>query len=166
MGTSTLKSSTITNRDAVPKVVNDARLYGSLLQSAFGTATSAASDDTSSTYRLVAVPSNCIVRGVYYSTAAQGGSAAVDIGVFRDTLSGGAVVDADFFASALGTATALARTDCTYESAVYTAAKRVQPLWQAAGLSADPGGELDIVVSVQATVANAVAMSLEVQYVM
>jgi NAD(P)-dependent dehydrogenase (short-subunit alcohol dehydrogenase family) len=58
----------------------------------FGTATSAASDDTSSTYRLVAVPSNCIVRGVYYSTVAQGGSAAVDIGVFRDTAAGGAVV--------------------------------------------------------------------------
>jgi hypothetical protein len=163
MGTSTLKSSGITNRDA--KALTNSRLYGAPLHSALDTVTTAASDDTSSTYRMLAVPSNCLVRGVYFACAALGGSSAVDIGVFRSTADGGAVVDADFFASAVSTVNAVARTDVTYESAVFTAAKRVQPLWQAVGLSADPGGELDIVVSCQATIANAAAMTLEVQYV-
>ena len=45
----------------------------------------AAADDTSSTYRLCALPSACIVRGVYLSSVAQGGSAAVDVGVRRAT---------------------------------------------------------------------------------
>jgi hypothetical protein len=165
MATSTLKSTAITNRDATPKVANNARVSGAPLISAIDIVTTAAADDTSSTYRMLSVPSNAFVRGVYFSTAALGGSSTVDIGVFRSTADGGAVVDADFFASAVSTVNAVARTDVTYESAVFTAAKRMQPLWQAAGLSADPGGELDIVISCQATIANAAAMSLEVQYV-
>lgn len=165
MAVSPLKSPSITNRDATPKVANDGRIYGAPLRSTIGIVSSLAADDIGSTYRFCAVPSNALVRGVFYSTAAQGGSAALDIGVYRSTADGGAVVDADFFASGVSTVSVLVRTDVTHESAIYTAAKRVQPLWQAAGLTADPGGELDIVATVTAIVANAVAQSLEVQYV-
>lgn len=165
MGTSALKSASLTNRDATPKVATNARLYGAPLLSAVGYATAAAADDTSSRYRLVSVPSNAVVRAVYLSSVAQGGSGAVDVGVYRATADGAAVADADLFGSGVSVVSAISRSDVTNESTNYTAALREQPLWQAAGLSTDPGGELDIVVAPTASLTNGGAIALEVQYV-
>lgn len=165
MGTSSLKSTSITNRDATPKVATNSRLYGAVLLSAVGYATAAAADDTNSSYRLVPVPSNAVVRGVYLSSVAQGGSAAADVGVRRSTKDGGAVVDVDLFGSGVSLVSAISRQDVTNESTNYTAALREQPLWQAAGLASDPGGELDIVVTPTAALTNGGAIALEVQYV-
>lgn len=165
MGTSALKSTSLTNRDATPKVATNSRLYGAIKYSAYGYVTAAAADDTASRYRMVAVPSNCIVRAVYLSSIAQGGSAAVDVGVYRATADGAAVVDADLFGSAVSVVSVVPRTDVTCESTVYTAALREQPLWQAAGLSADPGGELDIVLTPTAALTNGGALAVEVEYV-
>lgn len=165
MGTSALKSAALTNRDATPKVQTKSQLYGGILRSAIGYVTAAAADDTSSRYRLCAVPSNAFVRAVYISSVAQGGSAAVDVGVFRSTVDGGAAVSAALFGSAVSLVSVVPRTDVTNESTTYTPALREQPLWQAAGLSADPGGELDIVLSPTAALTNGGIVSAEVQYV-
>lgn len=169
MGTSTLKSTAITNRDATIKALTNAKLYGAPLLSAVGYATAAAADDTSSTYRLCALPSACIVRGVYLSSVAQGGSAAVDVGVRRATADGGAAISATataLFGSGVSVVSAISRSDVTNESTNYTAALREQPLWQAAGLSADPGGELDLTVVPTAALTNGGAIAVEVQFVM
>lgn len=165
MGTSTLKSTAITNRDATPKVPTNAKLYGAPVQNGFGYCTAAASDDTSSTYRCVAVPSNAVIRSIMLSSVAQGGSAAVDVGVYRATVDGGAVVDQDFFGSAVSVVSAVQRSDVTNESTTNTLAKQEQPLWQAVGLSSDPGGELDIVATPTATMTNGGAIGLNVSYV-
>ena len=165
MGTSSLKSSSLTNRDALPKVATNARLYGAPKHSAYGYVTAAAADDTASRYRMVAVPSNAFVRAVYLSSVAQGGSAAVDVGVYRTPKDGGAVCDADLFGSGVSLVSVVPRTDVTNESTNFTAAMREQPLWQAAGLSADPGGELDIVVAPSAALTNGGPVALEVEYV-
>ncbi len=165
MGTSALKSTSLTNRDATPKVATNARLYGAPKYSAYGYVTAAAADDSASRYRMCAVPSNCIVRAVYISSVAQGGSAAVDVGVYRATADGAAVVDADLFGSGVSLVSVVPRTDVTNESTNYTAALREQPLWQAAGLSSDPGGELDIVVAPTAALTNGGAVAVEVEYV-
>jgi hypothetical protein len=42
-------------------------------------------------------------------------------------------------------------TDIINESGTYTLDKRIQPLWQALGLTADPGGNIDIVATVVTT---------------
>lgn len=165
MATEALKSATITNRDATPRVANNARLSGAHLRSAVGSATATAGVTTGSTYRLCSVPSNALVREVLVSTVAQGGTSAADVGVYRATADGGAVVDADFFGSAVSLVSALSRSDVTNESTTYTPTKREQPLWQAVGLSSDPGGELDIVLTTTATLTNGGLLSAEVGYV-
>lgn len=165
MGTSALKSAGITNRDATPKVATNARIYGAPLMSAVGYVTAAAADDTASRYRVVALPSNAVVRAVYLSSVAQGGSAAVDVGVYRATVDGGASVSAALFGSAVSVVSVVSRSDVTNESTTYTPALREQPLWQAAGLSADPGGELDIVIAPTAALTNGGQIGVEVQYV-
>lgn len=165
MGTSALKSSVITNRDATPRVANNARLSGAHLRSAHGFVAAAAADDTASRYRLCELPSNAYVRDVIVSSVAQGGSGALNIGVYRNTADGGAVVSATLFASAVSVVSAVSKSDVTNQSGNYTAAKREQPLWQAAGLTSDPGGTLDIVAAPSAALTNGGAIALDVRYV-
>lgn len=148
------KSAQITNRDAVPSVFNTnttgpvARAFNSVAK-----ITAVASADVSGdVYRFMEVPTNCRVDTVKLWCGALAGSSAADIGVYRNTRDGGAVVDADFFASAQSLVSALSGTEVSNESTVYTLAKREQPLWQAVGLSADPGGTFDICATLTATV--------------
>lgn len=165
MAVVTLKSATITNRDATPQVINDGRLERGALRSTVGYVTTAADDSIGSKYILASLPSNAMVRGVLLTCPADT-SGAMDIGVYRNTKDGAAAVDAAFFASAKSIATALERSDVTNESGTYTLDKREQPLWQAAGLTSDPGGTLDIVGTLTAAVtANGGKLGLEVQYV-
>lgn len=164
MGTSALSSAQITNSDATPRVANNARIAGAHLRSTHGYVTAAAADDTSSRYKMVRVPTNAFVRAVYLSSVAQGGSGAVNVGVYRTAGDGGAAVDATFFGSAVSVVSAISRIDVTNESTTNTAAKREQPLWQAAGLTSDPGGYLDVVIAPSASLTNGGAIALEVQY--
>ena len=164
MGTSALKSTAITNRDATPRVLNNARLHGGIVRRAFGYVTAAAADDTASRYRMCELPSNAFIVAVYIASVAQGGSAAVDVGVYRNTADGAAVCDADLFGSAVSLVSVVPRSDITNESTVSTPAVREQPLWQAAGLTSDPGGTLDVVVTPTAALTNGGLLSVEVLY--
>ena len=100
-----------------------------------------------SVIRLGEVPSNALVTEVWFQSAAQAGG-TVDVGVYRNNKDGGAVVDADFFASAIAVTAAVALTNITNESGVNTIAKQNQPLWQALGMSADPKAMLDICATI------------------
>lgn len=131
------------------------------LQSVQGSATVVASSSAGATYQLVRVPSNAKVKKIWFESAAQA-AGKFDIGVFyaTDGHSGPAkatsllvadAIDADFFASAIDCASAVAITDITNESTTNTIAKRAMPLWQAVGLSADPMCLFDIVASVITT---------------
>ena len=96
MGTSLLKSSAVTNADATPPVKNQRGVDGGPLQNKCGHITTAASDDTSSVYRFVRVPSNAYVRAVRFASGATGATGQVNIGVWQTAANGGAVVDAEF----------------------------------------------------------------------
>lgn len=168
MAVVTLKSPTITNRDATPRVINDGRLEKSVSKATQGYVTTANGDSATSTYVVCSVPSTAVVQQILLSCGALGGSCAADVGVYYPTTTAGAagaVVDADFFGSAVSLVSALNNSDVTAESGVYTIAKRQQPLWQATGLTADPGGVLDIVVTLTADTAAAAAVGLLVFYV-
>lgn len=152
-----LKSATVTNSDATPRVANtdgEGALGRRVL--AYNFIQPSASDSATSTYAMVRVPTTMHVKEVILECAAAGGSAAVDIGVYtptrrEDTGRGttlGAVVDADFFASAVVISGALGPTNVTNESGNYPLNLRNMPLWQAVGLAADPGGKFDIVITV------------------
>ena len=166
MATVTLKSTPITNADATPKVTNNPGVTDGMLRRAVGTLENEAADDVGSTYRMVRVPSNAHISRVEYAADAAGATGQVNIGVYQTAANGGAVVDEDFFASALDPgAAAIGRTEVTHESAVYGLEDVEKALWTALGLSADPGIDYDIVITCSEIIADVGTQTLWVEYV-
>jgi len=145
----TLKSASITNDDATPIVLNTA---GAGAPAPMFTVddykTIPAALSITSRVALVRIPSNCKVKSVVFESEAQG-AGKFDLGLYRPN--GGTVIDADFFASAIDCASLVTPTEVVNESTQYSMNERVLPLWQAAGLSADPGGLFDVVATVVTT---------------
>lgn len=167
MATEALKSLAITNRDATPQVANSSYLEGGLLRECVGTVEMTTAD-SGSTYRFCQVPSNCRISQIMLFCDDVGNAGAMDFGIYQTTANGGAVVDADFFASAVDINTAaLNGTDITYEAA--TAAGQIDDiddqLWVQLGLSADPGRMYDIVGTSTTAAGTGGTVSLRVRYV-
>jgi hypothetical protein len=163
MATEALKSNQITNRDATPRVPNLSLTEGGFCREDIDYVTTTSGVTSGSTYRIANVPSAARVSQIlFYAGAMTAG--AFDVGVYRNTADGGAVVDADFFASAVSAASAVEGTDITNESSTYTLDKRIQPLWQAIGMSADPGGTLDIVCTSTATITAGAKLGLLIRW--
>lgn len=173
MAVVTVKSAPITNLDASPRVANQAGLgapYRVVENDAF--AAVANGDSIGSKYVLIRVPSNARVKDLRLSTTAIT-TCAGDIGLYyassaNDVGAGqtaGAVIDADFFASAQSLAAALSDSNVIDESGVYLTTLRDNPLWEAAGLTSDPGGKFDIVITLTAAAASAGTVYAKVGYV-
>lgn len=164
----TLKGTAITNRTATPPVLNDpGQGDGAVEKCAYGhLASVTAALSITSIIRLVQVPSNAIVTDLRLSSAAQG-AGAFDIGVYRTNADGGAVVDQDFFGSAVSCASAVVNSDVLNESTTNTLAKQSQQLWEAAGMTTDPKTDLDIALTVATTdvTTGTGAIALRVRYV-
>jgi hypothetical protein len=156
-----VKATQITNWDASPVVQATAGERGpARLNYSEGYATAVASSSADATYQLVRLPSTAKVKRIIFESEAQT-AGKFDLGVYYATdgrvgkatsLLAAAAIDQDMFATVIDCASAVARTDVTNEvAATYTLDKRIMPLWQAAGLSADPGGNIDIVATVATT---------------
>lgn len=163
------KASAVTAADAGTIVKKN--LTSGILKETVGVAELANGDSIGSTIRLCRVPSNARISRVLVSCDAIT-SGAADVGVYDvASINSGAVIDADFFASAQSIASALVHTDITHEAdaadagAGYGLADVEKPLWQALGLSADPGKLYDIVATLTAATTAAGTLSLKVQYV-
>lgn len=170
MPTEALKSTPITNADASPPVFSNPGMGArARVMEADGWLTATTAMDTGSTYRLARVPSNAIVKHVLAHLDAAVVTFTGDIGLYyAQALDGtaGAVIDADFFASAVALAAIVTPTDYTRESGVYTGVKSQKELWDAAGLTSDPGGYFDVVITLTATSSGGAVPFLEVEYVM
>jgi hypothetical protein len=164
----TLKSAAVTNREATPRVLNNqgAGAAGILREVKSYLSSVTASLSITSVIRMVEVPSNAVISQILFDSAAQT-AGKFDIGVYRTNADGGAVVDQDFFATAVDCASAVVATDVTNESTTNTLAKQNQPLWQAAGMTADPKSPLDIALTVVTTdvTTGTGAVMLRVRYV-
>jgi hypothetical protein len=155
-----VKSATITNLDATPVVPLTAGEGGPApLKYVDGYSTAVASSSADATYQLCRIPSNAKVKRIVFESEAQG-AGKFDLGLYYATdgvigkttaLLAANAIDQDFFATVIDCASAVAATDVTNESTTYTLDKRTQPIWQAVGLSADPGGNFDIVATVKTT---------------
>jgi hypothetical protein len=164
MATEAIKSAWVTNATATPVVLTSTALAAGVLHEANGTVTPVLSaPDVGSTYRFCRVPSNARISQVMLTCLAFG-AGAVDVGVYQTAENGGAVVDADLFASAVSIASARTNFDVTYESAEYTTAESEQPLWQVLGLSADSNREYDIVATVTTQLGTCVPLNCKVRY--
>jgi hypothetical protein len=169
----TLKSAAITNLDSTPIVQNNSGVAGPYRKNSYdGYVTTGANNDAGTKYILVRVKSDVKVKNIFLESAAQGASLAVDVGVWYaddtrylapgNALLAGTAVSQAFFASAVVLTNAYGPTEITNESGTYTIDKRGQPLWQAAGLSADPGGFFDIVATTTASGTGGALLGLSV----
>ena len=160
-----IKSPNITNRDATPRVLNPAYRDGGRVRykSGIGTLATAAAE-AASTIRFFSVRSNDVIKRLTLHSNSMGTGCTMDIGIYRNTVDGGAVRDADCFASAVAMATAQQGTDVTHESGVIAIADRDKMLWEQLGYTVDPQCEFDVVgtLAVAATVAGTAWLQGEV----
>lgn len=165
MVTETLYSTPITNRDASPRVPNSSLNDGAPLLEKVGSVTITTGKTTGSIYVLASVPAVARVSQILLNNPALSASTAFDIGAYKTTADGAAVIDADFFATAVACTNANVDLDVTGESTTYTVDKREQPLWQALGMTAAPAsGMIDICLTNTATNAAGGLIGARVRY--
>lgn len=147
MGVVTAKSTQITNRDATPRVLSNARVTRGEVLHSRGACAIANGDSIGSTYIFCQIPSHAIPISVRISSPDIGTTTAADVGLYKSTADGGAVVDADFFKAAVSlSGGALAKSEVVNGN-VATLANGEKPIWELLGLSADPGLKYDIVLT-------------------
>ena len=174
MATEAIKSAIITSLDATPPVrtTTGAGSAGRLIY-ADGSAVFANSMTAGSTYQMVRVPSNAIIKRIWACIDTAVTTFTVDIGVYYS--SGldvtadlrGDVLDADLFGSAVALASVVVPTQYTMEAAAaaLTVADMFLPLWNLAGLTNDPSCGLDIVMTNTATNDTTSTAYLAVEYI-
>jgi hypothetical protein len=170
-----VKSAPIINLDASPSVQNTAGEGGPApMKTVDGFAVVIASGSVGATYQFARVPSNAKIKSVVFESEAQA-QGKFNLGVYYATNGEGGqptallvanAINANLFATDIDTTSAIAPTNETNQSGNYTLDKRTQPLWQAAGLSSDPGGYFDIVATVHTTVVTTGTgrMGIRVEY--
>lgn len=119
------------------------------LRAAVGSIANASTDSNGSVYRLFALPSRAILRAETRIDLTDWGFAAATIGLARN---GGATLTANGLATTITIASL---------SGAFTApialfgAKWGKPIWEQAGLAADPGGLVDVIIATAAGAADA-----------
>lgn len=164
MAVVTTKSTAITNRDATPPSKGNLQQGPREVFTQPGTVEVANGDSIGSKLLFCSIPSSaCMVNLMLFCDAIT--SAAADFGIYRTTADGGAVVDADCFASAQSIATGITvGTNILHESGVLDISEIEQPLWQVLGLTSDPGVMYDLVGTLTAAATAAGTVSIRVQY--
>ncbi len=162
MAVENLKSTPITNADATPVLANTAG-HGApaVVHTTNGFVAVSASASTTSTYRLVRLKSNVILKAVVFQSEAQGaGKFNLSMYYSDSTTDGtqpslqGLIVPTtgdQFIAADIDCASAVSPTNETNQSGNYTIDKQDKQLWDALGLTSDPGGFFDIVAVVHTT---------------
>lgn len=141
------KSTAITNATATPRVQNPLGLEGGEVKRRQGFAVIANGDSVGSTYRICRVRSSEYCDRIRLVAPDIGTTTAADLGLYD--VDGGAVVDADFFASAVVLNAGAIDSDVTFEAAAAGGliANGEKRIWEALGLSADPHKEYDLALT-------------------
>lgn len=163
MAVVTLKAKGPTNRDASPRVLSDSAYVKGSLKGWIGVVTAGAADSIGSKYIMGKIPSNAVVHSLQLNCGAIT-SAAADIGLYKTTADGGAVVDADFFVAAKSIATAIAINAEQAFSNVITLVNSEKKVWELLGLSSDPNIDYDVVMTLTAAATAAEKAQLKCQY--
>lgn len=170
MAVVTTKSTSITNADALPRVPTNPHVARGSKKEAVGFVEAVSGDSIGSVYRLVRVKSSDRISRILLSCDAIT-TCAGDVGIYQTADNGGAVVDADFFASAQSLASALVNSDVTHEAdaadagAGFGLADVEKQLWQALGLTADPCRDYDVAVTLTAAAGSAGTVVLRAEVV-
>ena len=170
MAVVTTKSGAITNRDATPRVATVGAIAAGMKRGFVGTAEAANGDSIASKYILGSIPSNAYGDTIkVYCDAIT--TCAGDIGIYRTTADGAAVVDVDFYGSAVSLASAIVigteqqhEADATDAGVGFGLADLEKPLWQRLQLTADPKIWYDVVVTLTAAAGSAGTIGMRCEY--
>lgn len=166
MAVVTVKSGAITNRDTSPQVKNGPHLEGGILRESVATVEVTTGNSSLSLYVLHQIPSNARVSDLLIYSDDMGTATAADFGIWQTTANGGAVVDADHFASAVSlNGGALTASSVAHEAGVFNVDDVEKPLWQALGLSSDPKIMYDVVAQLTADADVGGTLSTKLTYV-
>ena len=164
----TLKSTAVTNMDATPVVKVNSQISGGVVREAVGFVTTNDDDSIGSVYRLVRVPSRARISEIRgYSDIGSASAGIANVGVHL--ANGGAVKDADHFASAWDfSATDTQGVVLENEAQVGNLVNEMEEqLWEALGETADPNVDYDITLTLTQAVATAAAVvGIKVRYVL
>lgn len=158
------KSTFITNADATPVVKTDVTHVTGVQRSQAGTVEVAAADSDTSVYRIARVSSLARVNSILLYNDAITAGTDYHIGLYQTAANGGAVVDADCYASSVDLSSAHTGTEVAFEAR--DVASILNKVWQDAGLSADSGREYDICLTGNTVGTAAGTISLDVRYVL
>jgi hypothetical protein len=165
MAVVTVKSAQITNRDASPRVLNNARIAGAAVQHLRDVVAIANGDSATSKYICFQIPSNAIPISVRINAPDIGTTTTFDIGLYRTTLDGGAVVDADFFTAAkIVNAGAIAKSE-SVQANIATIANFNKPIWDLLTLTRDPQIYYDVVLTLVGAADGAGSVGVELDFV-
>lgn len=176
MAVETIKSTSISNLDASPVVANTAGAGAQaalLVQTEYVTVSAAAS--ATSKYPMIRVATNVKIKSLVGEWEAMGAGKVNLSAYYSDSatdgtpvaLQGTLVAGGDqFFASDVDLAAASSGSQLINESGNNPLSKRNMPLWQALGLTADPGGFFDLVYVVHTTdiTTGAARLGLRAEY--
>ena len=158
----------VANSDATPVVFNPTYACNGVLKSVVGTQEVSDNADIGSTYRLARVRSDWRIDSirVFCDTIT---AAAADIGLYKTARDGGAVVDADLFASAQSIATpSLVGIETRHEAGVAVfadIAKLDKRIWELLNLSADPLLWYDLTLTLTIAATDPGTIAVKVNYV-
>lgn len=165
MAVVTLKSDYVTNADDTPVTLNPSYQNGTLREQ-IATDEITSGDSSTSTFRMLRVFSGWRVSDLIVDSDDMGTTTAGDVGLYRTAQDGGAVVDADFFASALSlSGGALSNQNITHESAVVDVANKHKRLWEQLGLTTDPGVWYDVTLTLTANCDGTGTLTMRCRYV-
>jgi len=165
-----VKSTSVSNYTSQPRVpVPRGLADGEVVRAINDSVAVASGDSIASIYRFGKIRSSDYTDRVKLISADIGTTTAGDLGLY-DLLSatnGGTVVDVDYFASAVSLSGGAIDSDVTYEAqaagGIYTNGnKRV---WEALGLTSDPGKEYDVALTLTAAADAAGTVRLQLYVV-
>lgn len=161
-----VSSTLITNADALPVIETPAYQAHGRLRQLIESVSIANGDSVGSVYRTLRVWSGWRVDELLIDAPDIGTTTVADVGLYKTAQNGGAVVDADFFASLLVlNAGALAKVDIARESGVITIANADKRIWEQLGLTADPKIWYDIALTLTGAADAAGEIGLRCNYV-
>lgn len=163
MAVVTVSAAPVANADAKPIVRNSAKVAEGEILGSVGSVAVANGDSIASIYRMVRIKSGCRMNSLQLVCDAITGAAA-DIGLYQTPGRGGAVVDADFFTAAQSLATATQGIQVAHGN-ILKAGNIGLRVWEALGLSADPGIEYDIALTLTAAATAAGNAALKADFV-
>lgn len=164
MGVVNTKSTNVSNADSTPVKRTKALLAGGRLRSIVAQVEVASGDDDTSVYRIARVWSGWSIRSIKKFTDAITSGTSYDFGLYETAENGGAVVDADAYASGVDLSSAdVAGGEVAYEARNID--NMGEQVWQDAGKTADTKRWYDLCLLANTVGSANGTIAVEIQYV-